>query len=42
MLAAHKEDFVGFVSDRMPLVEAAKAYELFEARKVQKVVFTMP
>ena len=42
MLQTHKADFKGFVTDRMPLLDAAKAYELFEARKVQKVVFTMP
>lgn len=41
VLKEHKEDFVGFVSHRMPLSEAPKAYELFEARQVQKVVFTV-
>lgn len=42
MLQEHKDDFDGFVSHKMPLTDAVKAYELFEARKVQKVVFTMP
>lgn len=42
VLQEHKDDFDGFVSHKMPLTDAVKAYELFEARKVQKVVFTMP
>ncbi|CCG80822.1 Alcohol dehydrogenase [Taphrina deformans PYCC 5710] len=41
VLQEHKEDFKGFVSHRMPLTDAPKAYDLFEARKVQKVVFTV-
>lgn len=42
VLRLHKDDFKGFVTHRMPLTDAAEAYRLFEARKVQKVVFTMP
>ncbi len=42
VLREHKQDFDGFVSDHLPLSDAPRAYELFEQRKLQKVVFTMP
>lgn len=42
VLRKSKGDFEGFVSHRLPLTDAAAAYIAFEARKMQKVVFTMP
>ena len=41
MLKKYQQDFDGFVSHRVSLMEAPKYYELFEARKIQKAVFTM-
>ena len=41
VLIAHKDDFDGFVAEKLPLAQAPKAYELFAARKIQKTVFTM-
>lgn len=41
VLKKYQSDFDGFVSHKVSLMEAPKYYELFEAHKIQKAVFTM-
>lgn len=41
VFAANQEKFDSFVSHKMPMAEAAKAYEMFEKQAARKVILTL-
>lgn len=41
ILTDHQDKLSGFITHKMPLSEAPKAYDMFEKHQARKVLFTL-